>query len=380
MIPLVKNTINTEDLRELSNWLLGIPKLTKGELTGEFEKTWSEWLGVPYSVFLNSGSSANLLMLDVLVESGRLKSKKVIAPAVSWSTTVAPMMQLGLEPILCDADEHNLGLDLNHLEDLLKKEKPAVVTVVHVLGVPNLIGYIRGLCKRYGAYLLEDCCEAVGSSIDGLNVGTFGEMSSWSFYYGHHISTIEGGMLCCHDPELYSIALSLRSHGWARDLDISAQRKLETAFEVGDFDRLYTFYYPGYNFRPTDLNAFLGLRQLKRARGIAAKRNANYHSYKKNLEGKFWIQTNESAYISSFAFGLIDERRAQIIEKLRGSEIESRPLICGSIGHQPFWIKKYGRTSLKVADRVSKYGFYLPNNHELTDQEIDFICGVVKNA
>jgi len=380
MIPLVKNTINTEDLRELSNWLLGIPKLTKGELTGEFEKTWSEWLGVPYSVFLNSGSSANLLMLDVLVESGRLKSKKVIAPAVSWSTTVAPMMQLGLEPILCDADEHNLGLDLNHLEDLLKKEKPAVVTVVHVLGVPNLIGYIRGLCKRYGAYLLEDCCEAVGSSIDGLNVGTFGEMSSWSFYYGHHISTIEGGMLCCHDPELYSIALSLRSHGWARDLDISAQRKLETAFEVGDFDRLYTFYYPGYNFRPTDLNAFLGLRQLKRARGIAAKRNANYHSYKKNLEGKFWIQTNESAYISSFAFGLIDERRAQIIEKLRKSEIESRPLICGSIGRQPFWIKKYGRTSLKVADRVSKYGFYLPNNHELTDQEIDFICGVVSNA
>ena len=380
MIPLVRNTITAEDLRELSNWLLGNPKLTKGELTGEFEKTWSEWLGVPYSVFLNSGSSANLLMLDVLVESGRLKSKKVIVPAVSWSTTVAPMMQLGLEPILCDADEHNLGLDLDHLENLLKKEKPAVVTVVHVLGVPNLIGYIRELCKRYGAYLLEDCCEAVGSSVDGLDVGTFGEMSSWSFYYGHHISTIEGGMLCCHDAELYSIALSLRSHGWARDLDIRAQRKLETAFEVGDFDRLYTFYYPGYNFRPTDLNAFLGLRQLKRARGIAAKRNANYHRYKKNLAGKFWIQTNESAYISSFAFGLIDERRVQIIEKLRRSEIECRPLVCGSIGHQPFWIKKYGRTSLKVADRVSKYGFYLPNNHELTDQEIDFICGVVSNA
>jgi CDP-6-deoxy-D-xylo-4-hexulose-3-dehydrase len=380
MIPLVQDTIDRNDLQKLSEWLLKKPQLTKGPLTVEFQDKWSSWLGMPYSVFTNSGSSANLLMFDALNQSGRLKSRKIIAPAVSWVTTVAPIIQLGLEPVLCDADKDNLGLDLEHLEQLLKKGDIGAVIIVHVLGIPNTMDEIQHLCKKYGVFLLEDSCEAVGSTYQERKVGTFGSMSSFSFYFGHHMSTIEGGMVSCNDEDLYSIILSIRSHGWARDLPTSHRTALEDASHIDSFTSLYTFYYPGYNFRSTDLNAFLGLLQLKKLPEVIRRRNENYLYYKKQLEKRFWVQKNDKSFVSNFAFGLIDEQKPVIVKRLRESGIETRPLICGSIGLQPFWIKLYGPTSLKVADRVHKYGFYVPNNHQITKAELDTIIHVLTSA
>jgi CDP-6-deoxy-D-xylo-4-hexulose-3-dehydrase len=378
MIPLVRDTIEREDLSKLANWLLTNPRLTKGELTIEFEQKWSKWLGRSHSVFTNSGSSANFLMIDALIQSGRLRNPTIIAPAVSWVTTVAPIMQLGLRPLLCDADEQNLGLSLDHLQHLLNANDVGAVIIVHVLGVPNHMKEIQFLCDKYEVPLLEDCCESHGSLYEGQKVGTFGLMSSFSFYYGHHISTIEGGMISCNDEELYSIVLSIRSHGWARDLPDHRRRKLEAEHGVNSFQSLYTFYYPGYNFRPTDLNAFLGLLQLERLDSITAKRNANYLLYKEELVPTFWVQENPRGYISSFAFGLIDERRQSLVARLGENGIETRPLICGSIGQQPFWIKSHGRCSLPVADRVHKFGFYVPNNHQLSPAEVESVCEVLK--
>jgi CDP-6-deoxy-D-xylo-4-hexulose-3-dehydrase len=361
----------------LSQWLLTKPRLTKGELTIQFEKEWSAWLGAPYSVFTNSGSSANFLMFDSLIQSGRLKSKNIIVPAVSWVTTVAPVMQLGLTPILCEADKDNLGLSVAYFEKLIKEHNPAAVIIVHVLGVPNEMDEIVRLCRQHDIILLEDTCESPGSTYKGKKVGTFGLMSSFSFYFGHHMSTIEGGMISCADEELYAIMLSIRSHGWARDLPAKKREELEAKFNIGPFESLYTFYYPGYNFRPTDLNAFLGLLQLKKLDDIVAKRNANYLTYYKRLAPRHWTQSNPSSFVSNFSFALIDEQRGAIVKRLTAGGVETRPLICGSIGQQPFWKRVYGEKSFPVGDRVHKFGFYLPNNHQLTEAEVHQVCDLI---
>ena len=217
-IKLVKDTISLENINSLIDWLRTNPQLTKGKLTKEFEKKWSDWLGVKYSVFMNSGSSANLAMFYSLILSKKLKNKKIIVPAVSWVTTVSPVIQLGLEPIMCDCDTNNLGLDIDHLKKIIKKEKPSCLILVHVLGIPNNMTEIIELCKKHDIIILEDTCESVGSKFQEKKLGSFGLMSSFSFYYGHHMSTIEGGMVSTNDDEFYEILLSIRSHGWDRDL------------------------------------------------------------------------------------------------------------------------------------------------------------------
>jgi CDP-4-dehydro-6-deoxyglucose reductase, E1 len=376
MINLVKDTIALTELSDLADWLKTNPRLTKGVLTQQFEQEWSTWLGTKYSVFTNSGSSANLLMLDALINSNRLRSKNVVVPAISWVTTVAPVMQLGLNPILCDADPDNLGLNIDHFEQLLKKHEIGAVIIVHVLGIPNHMDRILDLCKKYDVILLEDCCEAHGARFNNKKVGTFGAMSSFSFYYGHHMSTIEGGMVSVNDDELLSIILSIRSHGWARDIPQVMKNKLEKQYNIDEFSSLYTFYYPGYNFRPTEINAFLGISQLKKLDATINKRNQNYLQYFDLLKDKVQCFKNEGTFVSSLAFGMVSDKKAQIVKNLQKNEIECRPLICGSMGQQPFWIKQYGKCSLPVADKVHYQGLYVPNNQDLTTDEIALICDV----
>lgn len=379
MIPLVKNTISKEEMLDLGKWVSSNPRLTRGILCEEFENKWSNWLGTKYSHFINSGSSANLLIFEALKASGRLKSKNVIVPAVGWVTTVTPVIQTGLTPILCDADENNLGLNLNHLEKLLKENNIAVIIIVHVLGVPNSMDEIASLRDKYGFILIEDACEAVGSKYSEKNVGTLGLMSSFSFYYGHHLSTIEGGMVCTDDEELYTLVKSISSHGWARDLNENYKRGLEKKYNIDPFDSFYTFYNTGYNLRSTDLNAYIGIHQLDHLENSILKRNKNYFNYKNKLKS-LWAQSNEKSFVSNFAYALISENRNQIVKDLLNNSVECRPLICGSIGRQPFWIEKYGICELPFADKVHFNGFYVPNNPDLTENEIDFICDIIRTS
>ena len=377
MIPLVRDTINKEEMKALGAWISSNPRLTRGILCEEFEHKWSEWLGTKYSHFVNSGSSANLMIFEALKASGRLKSKNVVVPAVGWVTTVTPIIQTGLTPFLCDADEQNLGLNLNHLEQLLKEHDIAAVILVHVLGVPNSMDEILALRDKYGFILIEDACEAAGSQYSKINIGTLGVISSFSFYFGHHLSTIEGGMVCTDDEELYTLVKSISSHGWARDLNENYKRGLEKRYTIDPFDSFYTFYYTGYNLRSTDLNAFLGIKQLERLNNSNRKRNNNYLSYKDKLK-TYWAQSNDKAFVSNFAYALISENRNTIVKNLLKNSVECRPLICGSIGRQPFWIEKYGVCELPIADKVHFHGFYVPNNPDLTEDEIDFICDIIR--
>ena len=387
-INLVGDTIDKKDIDQLIEWLKTYPRLTKGEITTQFEIEWSKWLGRKHSVFVNSGSSANLLMLYALIVSKRLKNKKIVIPALSWATDLAPVIQLGLEPILADCNLDNLAVDVGELRKVFFKEKPAALLLVSVLGLSPHMKEIIDLCKEHGVILIEDNCESLGTEYYGQKLGTFGDMSSFSLYFGHHISTIEGGMISTDDDELYDILKMARSHGWDRDLDIEKQKQLREKWGIDEFSALYTFYIPGFNLRSTDLQAFLGLGQLKKLDSIIKKRNENYKRYIKNLEGKTWIPRNsdytmhdsESLFISNFCMPIIDKRKDAIVKNLQKNDIETRPLICGSAGTQPFYVEKYGRLEQINVREIDKYGLYVPNHPDLTNEEIDFICDIIINS
>ena len=377
-IPLVKDTINKNDINELIDWLKTEPQLTKGPLVVEFEKQWSKWLGRKHSVYVNSGSSANLATVYSLILSNKMKNKKIIVPAVSWVTTVTPAMHLGLEPIMCECDKSNLGLDITHLKQLIHIHKPAAIILVHVLGIPNHMDEIMELCKKHDILLIEDSCEAIGSKYNGKNIGTFGELSTFSFYFGHHMSTIEGGMISTDDEDLYHILLSIRSHGWDRDLPEFKQKELREKYNITDFRALYTFYYPGFNLRATDLQAFIGLSQLNKIDEIVEKRNKNFKLYQDGLKEQTWkVKEPDNSFVSNFAYPIITTNIKHLVEKLKENNIDCRPLICGSIQEHPFWYEKYSKSSLPIAENVHLYGLYVPNNHQITEEEINRIITIV---
>lgn len=377
-IKLINDTIDKEDLSDLINWLNTNPRLTKGDMTSEFEKKWSNWLGRRYSVYVNSGSSANLLMVYSLLLSNKLRNKKIVVPSVSWVTTVTPVIQLGLEPILCECDKNTLGIDIDDLKNIIKKEKPAALIIVHVLAFPCKMKEILQLCKENNVLLLEDSCESIGSKYKGIKTGNFGLMSTFSFYYGHHMSTIEGGMISTDDEELYEILLSIRAHGWDRDLSLENQLRMRKENNIDDFKALFTFYYAGFNVRSTDLQAFIGLNQIKKIDTFSEIRSNNFKLYDSLIKNEFWkISILEDCYYSNFAYPIITPNIASLVEDLKKNRIESRPLVCGSIGLQPFWKKIYGQKNFIFADIVHNYGMYLPNNQNISKDEISLICEIV---
>lgn len=375
MIRLAENTITHEELLALSEWIPNSPQLTKGPLVVEFEKKFASFTGTKHCVMVNSGSSANLLMAYSLLEGNYLRNKKVVVPAISWITTLSPFLQFGFEVLLCDSNNVNLGLDTAKLEEIFIKEKPALLILVHVLAHLNDMDEINRLCEKYDVLLIEDACEALGTSdLNGKKAGNLSLAGSFSFYYGHHISTIEGGAVTTNDTKLYNLMLSIRSHGWSRDVDANFKEEWKKEYNIDDVREFYTFYYPGFNLRSTDLNAFIGISQLDKMDEIIKVRQENYNFYNKYLEGKYWKQESKFSELSSFAYGTIVENRMEVFNHLKKNNIEVRPLICGSMGKQPFWIKKYGHTPLEVADVIHDYGLYLPNHLYLNEDKIKFVC------
>ena len=372
-VKLADNTISAEEMSSLADWLKEGHQVTKGPLTRQFEAEFAAYTGTKYSIMVNSGSSANLLMAYSLLEAGYLRNKKVIVPAVSWITTLSPFVQMGFECVLCDSDAKDLGVDLNHLEQLLKKEQPALLILVHILGHPNQMDAIRRLCAQHGCLVIEDACEALGSEYKGVKTGALSLAGSFSFYYGHHISTIEGGAITTSDDKLYSVMLSIRSHGWSRDVPEADRQAWKKEFAIDDFREFYSFYYAGYNLRSTDLNAYLGRLQLKRLPEIAKVRARNFELYRQALP-EFWSQSSEGGFVSSFSFGTYAKNRLEVSKHMLAQGIECRPLVCGSMGRQPFWIKKYGVTHLPVADKVHDFGLYLPNHANITPEDIAYVA------
>jgi len=378
MIKLVNDTINNKDIDKLIKWLGTYPRLTKGPLTLEFEQKWSDWLGSKFTIFCNSGSSANLLMLWALIECGRIKrDAKIVVPSASWATDLSPVIQLGMTPILCDANLEDLSCRLDHLERIFKETSPDVLLLVSVLGLVPKMEKITELCEEYDVILLEDTCESMGSKYEDKKLGTFGLMSSFSTYFGHHMSTIEGGLICTDDEELYEVLKCIRSHGWDRDSSKEYSDHLRSSWDTSDFDALYTFYHSGFNLRSTDLQSFIGIGQIDKLDEICKKRNSNFKIYNELLSD-FLPYIKDNGFISNFAYPVITKDRDKIIKKLQDANIEVRPMICGSMGTQPFYVKRYGRKELPNVSMVDKYGFYIPNHPELTRKQINKIVKIIK--
>lgn len=380
---LAEKIIDTKDISKLISWLKTDPRLTKDKLTLKFERLWACWIGTKYAVFCNSGSSANLLMAYTLFLSGKLRNKKVIVPSVGWVTTVSPFIQFGFTPVMCGADPDNFGLDLVNLEKLLKKHDAATVAMVQVLGVPGNMDKLKRLQKKYKFYLLEDACAALGAEYGGKKVGIFGDMATFSFYFGHQLSTIEGGMINTDNLDFYNLLLMLRSHGWGKELDAKLRSTMMRKYRVDEFHQPFTFFVPGFNVRSTDLNAFLGLRMMKKADKIAEIRMRNHLIYVRNLKTVSFQRWGKEAVPCSISLGAVAKsplHRKKIVEKLVKNKVETRLFSAGNLGLHPFWYERYGKFHDTVADRVHYNGFFLPNNESLGEKDIEFICRIVNSV
>lgn len=391
-IQLAADTITAGNFDRLIEWLQTYPRLTKGEQTLLYEQKYAEAAGAKHAVFVNSGSSANLLMIYALVAAGyfaKKRSKKVAVPALCWITDVSPIIQLGLEPVLVDCNLEDLSMDLDHLRQQLEEQTINCVIHVPVLGLVPDMRKLTQICHEYDCKLIIDNCEGFGSRYgsepsmlnpDGLtySLEQYGLMASGSSYYGHIISTIEGGMITTDSDEMYELLLMLRSHGWTRDINPKRRAELEQKYQVSEFDSLYTFYQPGFNLRSTDLQAKIGLMQLEKLDFVTQVRFANYHTYQQLIKNDYWKPIDrENCFVSNMGYPVIHPSRDAIVRDLINNQVEVRPLISGSMGKQPFFVERYGRVVLPNAEKVDKYGFYIPNHPYLEKQEIEFICSII---
>lgn len=380
MIKLVNDTIDKNDINSLIEWLSQekIPRLTKGDLTIELEKKWAQKIGTKYSVYVNSGSSSILLSLAAFLYSKKIKNKKIIVPSLSWATDVSSPILLGMEPIMCDCNLHDLSCDLEHLEKLFIEHNPSSFILVSPLGLVPDMDKILELCQKYDVVLFEDVCESMGSKFNGKFLGSFGLASFFSMYFGHHLSTIEGGFINTNDEDFYHLLLMMRSHGWDRDLPEWKQKELRLKYSVDDFTSLYNFYVPGFNLRATDLQAFIGLRAIDKLDMYSKKRNNNFIQYINSIKNnELQINNSDNNFISNFAFPIVNRNKNKIVEELQKNNIEVRPLIAGDMSKKPMWFEKYGHQSLPNCELINNYGFYIPNHQDLTCDEINFICEII---
>lgn len=385
-VNLTHETIDKYDIDGLISWLQTNPRLTKGEQTEAFEKEFAEYIGCKYAVYVNSGSSANLLMLSVL--RNRVSNLKVIVPILSWATDVAPILQLGFEPVFIGYDEDTLQPNYDNLVRALTegKEAPSVFLCVSALGLVPRMQEIKDICDSFGTILLEDNCESLGAGYDGVKLGNFGLMSSFSFYFSHHISSVEGGMITTNNYLIYQSLLCQRSHGWLRDLPEYPMFEKKMGIKAK-----YHFIDSGYNLRATDIQARIGRGQLKKLPDIVKTRNSNYALFNLLTEEKnaFKYVSDYKCELSSFAMPiLLHFPYGNMSELLTKNEIEHRPLICGDISQQPF-VARSGDFKNYASEQqrriLNNNSIYLPNHIGLTEAQIEFMAsifnkGVLKNV
>lgn len=370
--PLQENIIGNDELELLVSFIRRTKRFTQFTQVRDFERAYARWQGCKYSVYVNSGSSANLLMIFSAAKRYKWKpGDEVIVPALTWPTTVTPVIQGGFNPVFVDANLRDLSFDYDQLERKITPRTRAIF-VAHILGFPADIGRIRQIIGDREIVLLEDACETQGGSIDGVKVGNFGLGSSFSFYWGHHMSTVEGGMICTNDEDFYIENILRRSHGIARELPKRYHAGLRKAYP--DIDLQFLFLTDGFNVRNTEFNACLGLSQLPKLNKFIEIRNRNYGIFLEicNQYPESLITVDHPG-ISSFVlpFILKDGSKRKTFQKLMlQNGVESRPLISGNLLQQPFLKKYYIRGDYEVADMLHRNAFYIGNNQFVNNSRL----------
>lgn len=383
MIKLIKNTFYHETWTKirLMWFILWAKQLSFGEKCEQFEREFAKWQERDDAIFVNSGSSANLALIQALLNLGYLKKgDKVGFSALGWSTTVMPLIQLGLKPVPIDVSIKSLNIQ-PRIPDV------KCMFVTHLLGSCSRDFYIiEKVCKQKKIILLEDTCESLGSEYNNLEpfgetkkLGNFGLASTFSFYVGHHMSTIEGGMVCTNDKKLARELRIVRAHGWDRNLDIRTQKAIRKQYGVAtSFYSRYTFYSLGYNLRPTEIAGFLGLLQLPYLKEIVDKRERIYQYLRENIKrdtiNPTWMDKH-----SAFALPIIcksSQERDELVKKCSG-KIEVRPIVGGDLTSQPFY--KLKTAGVTTARKIHQTGLYIGINPDMTDKELKTIIKVIND-
>ena len=383
-IPLMQNNITRADLDAAIAFLQqDDPILTQSKQVQAFEKEWSEWVGVKYSVFVNSGSSANQVTMCALRETYGVG--EVIVPALTWVSDIASVIQAGLKPVFVDINPRTLGMDIDQIIEKITPQTKAVF-LTHVLGYNALNQRLLDELEARNIPLIEDVCESHGATFQGRKLGAFGLMSNFSFYYAHHMSTIEGGMVCTNDSNLYEMLRMFRSHGMVRE-STSDELKQSYYDKHPDLNPDFIFAFPAYNVRSTEINAVIGRSQLKRLDDNNKIRTENLLLFLQNLDPDKYETDFETEGSCNYAFTLILKQpdtglRDKVMQTLREQGVEFRRGTAGGGNQlrQPYLKKLFGEADLAnftKVDHVHFYGFYIGNYPGLEKEKILELCSLL---
>jgi len=385
--PLMDNNISKNDVSVIIKFLKKNKKriFTQSKKVEDFENKWSKWLGIKYSVFVNSGSSANLLTLLIIkILHG---TGEVIVPTLTWISDIASVIQNNFKPVFVDINPKTLCMDENHiLKNINNKTKAVFIT--HAQGFNGLSDNLLKILRKKNIILLEDVCESHGATFKNKKLGTFGLISNFSFYYAHHLSTIEGGMICTSDKKIYELARMLRAHGMVRE---SGNKKFEKSMirKYPNLSPKFIFLYPAYNFRNNEISAIIGINQLKRLTKNIAIRRKNFEIFLNHLDSNFYRTNYQLNGNSNYAFPLVLKKKnlknRDLLEKvMKQNKIEFRRGNAGGGNQlrQPYLkniVRKINYKYFKEVDHVHFYGYYIGNYPSLKERKILDICKILNN-
>jgi CDP-6-deoxy-D-xylo-4-hexulose-3-dehydrase len=386
--PLMRNNISREDLDGVIEHLKqDDPILTHGANVRAFEEEWSSWLGVRFSVFVNSGASANLLTMAIL-KIRYPDGGEVIVPPLTWISDIASVLQNGFTPVFVDIDPHSLAMDSKQVLSKIT-DKTRAVFLTHVQGFDGLTDELVSELERKSIPLIEDVCESHGATHNSKRLGSIGWISNFSFYYAHHMSTIEGGMVCTNDPEVYQQVRMLRSHGMVREVN---DPTLRNAYLLAnpELNPDFIFAFPAYNTRNTEIGGIMGRSQLKRLDANVKRRTQNLHKFLDQIDSNKYRTDFKLEGSSNYAFNLVLQKADQgfaqrLMDKMRESGIEFRR---GSAGggnqlRQPYLkgvVPDNFYLQFPQVEHIHFYGFYIGNFPDLHDEEVDEICTILNSV
>lgn len=385
-LPLMSDNIDKQDINELINFLSqkNIPKLTNGPKVVEFENEWGKWLGTKYNLMVNSGASANeltMLALNYIYGDG-----EIIVPPLTWISDISSVIFSGFRPVFCDINLHNFSFDIDKLKSVIT-DKTKAIFLTHVLGINGLTKEIISLCEEKNILLIEDVCESHGVTYEGKKVGSIGFASNFSFYFAHHMSTIEGGMICTNNENFYQICRALRSHGMMREMT-NEQMKNQIIESNPDLNKDFIFIRPSHNFRSTELNAVIGLSQIKKLDTNNTARIDNFSYFMNNLDNKKYHTDIEMKGQCNYAFIVVlkepsFDKRNHLEKTLSESGIEFRRGLSGGGNQlrQPFFKKYYeiNHSDFPNMEHVHNFSWYIGNYPSLEREKINYLLKILNN-
>ena len=382
--PLINDNISKTDREVLADFCLNGERFTNGPKVKEFEKIWSEWLGVKHSVMVNSGASANYISIAMVKEL--LGKGEIIVPPLGWVSDISSVAQLGMTPVFVDISFDNLAITAENIKQAITPKTKAIV-LIHCLGFNGINDEIIKIAKDNNLILIEDCCESHGAMFGDKKIGSIGDISLFSFYFGHHITTIEGGMVCVNNPKLYDLAKLFRSHGMTREASPELQKHYQDTHP--ELNPLFTFAVAGFNMRSTELNAVLGIEQMKRIDYNISKRVKNLKTWLDYLDPFKFMTGFTTQGNSSFALPLILQlsnvsKLKDVCKILEKEKVEYRLGTAGG-GNQALqpYLKKFNyriNDKMHIVDYIHSNSLYIGNHPELTEEQIINLCKKLNNV